>query len=104
MKTFFFCVIFIVLSIINNVLDHKIRTFAQKNKTLHEIIMTTDLCSFAMNGGDPLNYNNYYKWTYAKWINDEKRTTFEKIIFWKTGFFYDASNPPREYRYPLLIQ
>ena len=62
------------------------------------------MCVFGLNGGYPIGYSNYGKWVYAKWRADPKRTTLEKILFWDRGILYDASNPPEEYPYPLLVK
>jgi len=100
---FYFAVGLIVLFMCKNI-NHEIRKFSQHHKTIYEIVRTSDFIDFVMNGGGALGYENYYKWTYAKWRASPKRTTFQKIMFWDVGLLYDASNPPKEYAYPLLAK
>jgi hypothetical protein len=100
MNKFYWMIAFVASSIIYHILDNKLRTVAQNNKNLYGIIMASDLCTFAINGGDQFGYNNYFKWHYAKWINDPKRTTFERMMFWRVGIIYDATDPPDEYEFP----
>ena len=58
-----------------------------------------DCPNMGWSGGD-IGYNNYYKWQYATWRKSPDRNIFEKIMFWDRGLlFYDASNPPKKYRY-----
>lgn len=83
-------------------LNHKIHQAAQHNKTLHEIVITTDGIAFMLGGGGPFGYQNYYKWQYAKWRADPERTRLQKIMFKNKGILYDASDPPDEYQYPFL--
>lgn len=83
-------------------LNHKIHQVAQYNKTLHEIVMTTDGIAFMFGGGDKFGYQNYYKYQYAKWRADPERTRLQKIMFWDKSILYDASDPPDEYQYPFL--
>ena len=80
--------------------EHKFRTAAQKNETLYTVMLSMDAIGFiAWSGGD-IGYNNYYKWQYATWRKSPDRNIFEKIMFWDRGLlFYDASNPPKKYRY-----
>lgn len=80
----------------------EIRKTAQHNEKLYGVVMTIDMMEFVMNGGGSFGYENYFKWSYAKWRNDEKRTFFEKIMFWNAGILYYAANPPEEYQYPLV--
>jgi hypothetical protein len=93
---FYFAIGLIVLFVCKNI-NHQIRKFSQNHKTIYEVVMVSDLVSFALNGGGAFEYQNYYKWSYAKWRIDPKRTTFQKIMFWDVGLLYDASNPPKEY-------
>jgi len=95
--------ILISIPIVLRIAGNEIRRTSQTNQTLYGIIIATDLITFTQNGGGPVGYDNYYKWVYAKWRADPKRTTFEKIMFWNAGFFYDATNPPEEYKYPFLL-
>lgn len=100
------CVLSLMLIVLTNIgpifLNHKIHQVAQHNKTLYEIVMTTDGMAFMFSGGDSLGYQNYYKYQYAKWRADPERTRLQKIMFWDKGILYDASNPPDEYQYPFL--
>jgi len=82
--------------------SHEMHKFAQHNEKLYRTVMSCDFISFAMHGGNPLGYQNYFKWNYAKWRKAPERTWLEKILFWDTGIIYDASNPPTEYQYPFL--
>lgn len=103
MKTIFRITIWIMVFLIFRYVGQEIRKVSQHNKFVHEVLMTTDFIAFQQNGGGSFGYDNYYKWTYAKWRADPKRTVFEKMMFWDIGFFYNASNPPEEYKYPFLF-
>jgi len=82
--------------------SHEMHRAAQHNEKLYKTVMSCDLISFMMHGGNPVGYQNYYKWHYAKWRQDSKRTWFQKVMFWDVGIIYDAGNPPPEYQYPFL--
>lgn len=82
--------------------NHKIHQAGQHNKVIHEIVMQLDFMDFMVAGGGAFGYANYYKYHYAKWRQDPKRTWIQKVMFWDKGFMYDASNPPEEYQYPFL--
>ncbi|HPI67186.1 MAG TPA: hypothetical protein PKZ16_01405 [bacterium] len=83
---------------------HKLHSWAQHNKNLYKILEITDLVGFISSGGESFGYANQYKWSYARWLNNPKRTTIEKLLFWKVGILYDATNPPDEYQYPPLFK
>jgi len=82
--------------------SHEMHRATQHNEKLYKAVMSCDLISFMMHSGNPVGYQNYYKWHYAKWRQDPKRTRLEKFLFWDKGIFYDASNPPAEYQYSFL--
>ncbi|MFC1656505.1 hypothetical protein ACFL14_00865 [Patescibacteria group bacterium] len=82
--------------------DHSLRSAAQQNEGMYQAMLVIDGMTFMQNGGGALGYQNYFKWEYAKWINSPERTRWQKAAFWDTGIFYDASDPPEEYRYPPL--
>ncbi len=82
--------------------EHFLRQKAQQNERLHEVVLVLDACSFMTCGGDPIGYNNYFKWAYAKWRNDPARTWLEKVMFWNEGIGWTAKNPPNQYPYPPL--
>ena len=103
MKTIFKIGIWITIFFIFHYLAQEIRKVSQCNKFVHEIVMATDFIGFQQNGGGSFGYENYYKWLYSKWRSDPKRTTFQKIMFWDVGLFYNVINPPKEYEYPLLV-
>ena len=92
--------VIIVLLVIGGIASHVFRTAAQQNKALYQVMLTMDTMTFMTGGGGSFDYDNYFKWCYATWRKSPERTWREKILFWDTGFFYDASNPPKEYEYP----
>ena len=102
MKKILFFAIWIIVIILMQWTSNEIRKASQKNRTFYEVMMTVDLLGFTQNGGGSFGYQNYYKWQYATWINSPERTKVQRIMFWKVGFFYDATNPSEEYKYPLL--
>jgi len=83
-------------------ISHEAHRVAQYDENLYKIVISCDLISFVMYGGNPVGYQNYFKWNYAKWRNDLERTWLEKFLFWNKGIFYDASNPSAEYQYQFL--
>lgn len=103
MKTVFKVAIWITVFLVFRYVGQETRKVSQRNKFVHEVLMVTDLIEFQQSGGGPFGYDNYFKWTYAKWRADPERTVFEKMMYWDIGFFYDASNPPKEYKYPFLL-
>jgi hypothetical protein len=84
--------------------EHKVRQAAQTNPTLFAIVQNVDAASFLTSGGDAFGYSNYFKWHYATWLKSPDRTLGERFMFWRTGWMYDASNPPAEYMYPPLFE
>jgi len=98
-----FCVVLLVIHIGLGYADHQFRIAAQQNENLYEVMLIMDGFGFVSGGGEPFTYRNKYKWEYAQWLNSPDRTWLEKTLFWKTGFFWDASNPPDEYQYPPLF-
>ncbi|MFA6325186.1 MAG: hypothetical protein WCX46_03090 [Candidatus Paceibacterota bacterium] len=102
MKNLFKCILFCLAVILCHGINYGARKMSQKNETLHNIIMDVDFYCFVTDGGGGFGYRNYYKWEYAKWRKDPKRTIFEKMMFWDLGILYDATSPPEEYEYPLL--
>lgn len=103
MKTICIIAIWLTFFFVFNYAGKEIRLASQHNKFINTFVMSTDCITFQQSGGGPVGYDNYYKWIYAKWRADPKRTTFEKIMFWRIGIFYDASNPPEAYQYPFLL-
>ena len=103
MKTFFSIVIWITIFLAFHYIGQETRKISQCNKFVHEALIVTDFIAFQQNGGGSFGYNNYFKWIYAKWRADPKRTTFEKIMFWNVGLFYEATNPPEKYKYPFVL-
>jgi len=87
-----------------SLIAHKLHSWAQYNKSLYKILEISDFIGFINCGGESFGYANQYKWLYARWLNNPNRTTAEKILFWKFGILYDASNPPEEYQYPPLFK
>jgi len=83
--------------------DHHLRTIAQQDEVLYEVMLARDELGFLIYGGDQFTYHNQYKWEYAQWLNSPDRTWLEKQLFWKTSIVWDASNPPDEYQYPPLF-
>ncbi len=90
------------LSVLSQAGEHFVRQKAQHNERLHQVVLALDAHSFMMCGGDPIGFNNHFKWAYAKWRNDPARTWIEKAIFWNEGIGWTAKNPPDQYRYPPL--
>ena len=102
MKYFIVCIVGLFIIYLSYGLDNKIRKFSQNNELAYEVIRVFDGVTFISNGGGSFGYNNYYKWSYAKWMQNEERTFFEKVLFWDVGILYVANNPPKEYEYPRL--
>lgn len=100
MKRIFILIIFVLFTFISNYINHELRLFAQQNEQAYELMLYFDYFSFVCNGGGSWGYGNFYKWKYAKWINDSNRKNIEKFLFWNKGFFYDATSPPEKYPYP----
>lgn len=91
--------IFLTLATLSRFVEHQTRTYAQHNKGAYDLMITFDMVTFCINGGDPFTYNNHTKWWYSNWINNPNRTTVEKILFWKIGLFYNTTTAPKEYKY-----
>ncbi|TSC58367.1 MAG: hypothetical protein Greene041619_591 [Candidatus Peregrinibacteria bacterium Greene0416_19] len=96
-------VVGIVLATVSDLGYHPLRRAAQQNRTLYDIMLALDLIDFAHNGGGSFGYSNYYKYQYATWRADPKRTVLERMLFWDIGFMYEAANPPAQYPYPRLF-
>jgi hypothetical protein len=103
MKRFISIVVFIAMIVLPYYIEHQVRTYAQYHPTLYNVMIALDYTNFVNNGGGFFGYSNYFKWRYAKWINSPDRTIVERLLFWKWGIFYDATNPPNEYQYPLKV-
>ncbi|MCK4539715.1 hypothetical protein KAU09_01005 [Candidatus Parcubacteria bacterium] len=103
MKTFAYFVIFLVIVISLNFVNHKIRTYSQYHKNIYAVLTVLDLMDFVAAGGGPVGDNNYFKWCYAKWRNSPDRSILEKVLFWDIGFLYDANNLAEKYQYPLKV-
>ena len=56
--------------------------------------------------GEPTDALEYYvkaKRQMEKCLYRTKRTWWQKILFWYSGFLYVADNPPDEYQHPPLF-
>lgn len=103
MNVFKFWIVFIAMTLVSTYLGHKSRLYCQQHKVAYEIMLFSDAIGFVCNGGDSFGYGNYFKWSYAKWINSPDRNIIERLLFWNFGIIYDATNPSAEYQYPLKV-
>lgn len=99
-QLFLMIIVILSLHLLSKTASHTFRTAAQQSQPLYQVMLATDLMDFATVGGDPISYDNYYKWVYATWRNSPERTWWQKALFWNVGIVYDASHPPLEYAYP----
>lgn len=84
--------------------SHLMRTKAQYDSRLYELMLIHDGFTFLNSGGDAFGYQNYFKWQYAKALKDPKTPELTKFLFWPVGIFYSAINPPKEYAYPKKVK
>ncbi|MFA5158117.1 MAG: hypothetical protein WC451_02930 [Patescibacteria group bacterium] len=97
-------VLMLTFALVSVVVGHHFRSAAQRSPALYELMLAADLHTFLTSGGEPVGYDNYFKWTYAIWLADPRTSRLAKVLFWRAGFLYDASSPPAEYRYPPHFQ
>ncbi len=87
------CVV-LLSAFVHGHVGHKLRTVAQGDETLYEVMIFVDAMSFT--GGGATGYDNYFVWEYAVWRSSPDRSWTEKFLFWDVGL----SSPPEEYPYP----
>lgn len=87
--------------------NQELRRLQQNSVVWCQIMLVKDAFEFFYCGGDLFGFSNYFKWSYAVWVNSSERTWWQKALFWKGGLLYGAlynlSDPPAEYQYPLRI-
>lgn len=103
-KIFLAMVIMIMLGMGNRWIEHQVRLKAQHNERLYNLMIYCDGFTFLSAGGDWLGYQNYFKWQYARTLQDPATPILTRIMFWDSGIFYSAANPPSRYDYPPLYQ
>jgi hypothetical protein len=100
MKILGIAVFMVVMTIVSTAFSHEMRAKAQHNPHLYELMLLHDGFTFFHSGGDSFGYQNYFKWQYAKVLQDPKTSILTKIMFWPVGIFYVATNPPEKYAFP----
>ena len=101
---FILVIIFFASNSISTIISDKLRNHAQNNEKFYELMIHYDAYTFLTTGGDSFTYNNYFKWQYAHMLQSSNTPIIFKFLFWDTGIFYNASNPPANYKYPTQFK
>jgi len=104
LKILGFVVILVALNLAITSFSHEMRCKAQHDSRLYELMLAYDGFTFLHSGGDAFGYHNYYKWQYAKALQNPETSALTKALFWPVGIFYVATNPPEEYAYPAKFK
>lgn len=103
-KILLVALLILAMNLATTTISHKAREIAQHNTRLYDLMLIHDAHAFMTAGGGNFGYQNYFKWQYAKALQDPQTPLFTKILFWQRGLFYDAADPPNQYQYPPLYK